>query len=268
MASSAEIDNLRRILFNVAEKLKQFYPCPPSERNSWWRQPIPGVPDYNNFNSFRSLHRRVGSQWRFQRHRDTCVSDCYQHDNVEVKRELRDASVNTDTTMCENNPSVNAVNSFDVIGKSVGTDTDSDVAAGAVMQCDRDTIADPVTTSSPVKEIVSGHQTEQLLAVSMVVADESTLSVDTFSDDETEAGAICDRDTILPSVSNVNSFRMGLSDQPLDRPTMSNVVTVQPWSFQDKKPPDVIETTASHSIYKNVFSVLFGVTSDRMEWDS
>jgi hypothetical protein len=58
MESPVDIDQLRTVLLDVSNKLELLQPQRPSERNGWWRKPIPGVPEIANFNSFQSLRRR------------------------------------------------------------------------------------------------------------------------------------------------------------------------------------------------------------------
>jgi hypothetical protein len=159
--------------------------------------------------------------------------------------EKQDASVNTDLVMFENVPSDGSVVCNDMISDSFvwDTDTDSTTGAGDVLERDKDmmTSADPVTTSTPVKESERMHQTAELSAGNVINLSGPSLvclPIDRFEEDNTKTGLMGNMDTISQPISNVSAIdltgRPGISNA--DSAQSETVLTYE-WSDQDKKPP-------------------------------
>ena len=236
--SDVDISNLQQTLLFVVNELKRLQVAP-SERNLWWRQPIPGVRDTIGFGSFQSMKHRCWRQSRSSEIRSETdgeaeriqewkspVSSVVVHDDSfecddEIQCELPDScdsSTNSDSDNMSEDQSVesefvNMSTEDDPTAGSVEIEIDSPCATVAGVAGGMDTKPYPVPASSPFgKEKSSYHRKGKVLPYQL-----GDSNMHAHLDDCADSNGGVDTTQELSSTSSTQTLV---------------------WTTEDKEPPD------------------------------
>ena len=165
MATALKVGELQRMLLFVVDELQQLQ-APPSERNRWWRHPIPGaleIPDFYSFASLKRRRRRSECQEincepaRGERPKvDQCVIPIVDPCVTSQLDDACDSCVNVNADVMDEESIVDLVRCQ--TAHSMETDSDSYTALETSVESEKDTTPYPATIPSPVCADISGDQ--------------------------------------------------------------------------------------------------------------
>ena len=260
MARSVDISELQRCLTYVTNQLEQLQQ-PPSERNKWWRRPIPGVSVLPSFSSFRSLRcrdRRQSEHTEFSRDTGLDMSKVDKSagslldppsDSSHSEPDQGEHNFESSDEACDSakNMSMISVKEVNVLESVIPVDSVEELSS-VVNSSIEGVDNGPIAT-----DLVSGEERDKNIIPYAVTTSTPVKGENSRNDLPEECVTMADRPpvrSVTKLLSNVSMLgdmdKMDSHPEPVHVRTCQSVAT-------DKKPPDI-----SESLYQNVVSMLFG----------